>query len=251
MTGATRMMMLARQERPNRQNEPSEYMRPHSRYDAPEGNYGGYGARSNYTHNEYGDVDARFRDRRGREHYDSGRFAPMRGAMPDGDHTSASNWNDYPPPVYSGDDKHMSRMIGFERNAEVGHNYRSDAAYSHGDDMENRHSSMERGGARSDVHKLDEKMAEDWMRGLQNADGTRGPHWSKEQVAQTIAQHKLDMNLLDAWVALNVIYSDYCKVAKANNANNMEFYIGMAKAFIDDEDANAGKLARYYQYIVK
>lgn len=38
--------------------------------------YGGYGNEGgNYARDNYG-VDNRFRDRRGREHYDNGRFAP-------------------------------------------------------------------------------------------------------------------------------------------------------------------------------
>lgn len=250
MTGATRMMMLARQERSGYRDKSDEYMNPSDRYKVPEGNYGGYGARSNYTRNEYGDVEARFRDRRGREHYDSGRFAPMRGSMADGE-SGVSHWNDYPPSVYGGEDKPMSRMIGFERNSEVGHNYRSDAAYSHGDDMEHRHSSMEHGGARSNIHKLDKKMAEDWMDGIENADGTRGAHWSLDQVKQVIAQRKWDIDPIEAWVAMNAVYSDYCNVAKNHNANNVDFYVAMAKAFADDADAKPEKLALYYQYIVK
>lgn len=251
MTGATRMMMLARQDRTGYHKKSEEYMNPSDRYDVPEGNYGGYGARSNYTRNEYGDVEARFRDRRGREHYDSGRFAPMRGSMDGEESGGSAHWNDYPPPVYGGDDKRMSRMIGFERNSEIGHDYRSDAAYSHGDDLEHRRSSMEHGGARGSIHKLDKKMAEDWMDGIENADGTRGAHWSLDQVKQVIAQRKWDIDPIEAWVAMNAVYSDYCNVAKSHNANNVDFYVAMAKAFADDADAKPEKLALYYQYIVK
>lgn len=48
-----------------------------------------YGKKSDGERREYddgmpNDVDSRFRDRRGREHYDNGRFAPARSEMPYG-----------------------------------------------------------------------------------------------------------------------------------------------------------------------
>jgi hypothetical protein len=94
-------------------------------------------------------------------------------------------------------------------------------------------------------------MADEWMHGLRNADGTTGPHWDKEQVRQLVNQRKLNMDPLEAWVALNAVYSDYCKVAKSHNVNNIDFYVAMAKAFAEDEDAKDDKLALYYECIVK
>ena len=50
----------------------------------------------------------------------------------------------------------------------------------------------------------------------------------------------------------NMLYSDYCEVLKPYIAREPEkeadFYIKMAKAFLDDEDAPDGsaKLAMYY-----
>ena len=172
------------------------------------------------------DMGARFRDRRGREHYDNGRYAP-KGEFPDY----------YPvPPVYK--EETMNR-IGFAYPMDATHHQTGD-----------HHSGMSRGDI-SHEHVLTEEMAAEWMRGLHNEDGTTGPHWSKVQVAQVIAQRNLDIDLTEAWVALNAIYSDYCKVAKANNVNSVDFYVGMAKAFLDDKDAHPNKLALYYQYIVK
>ena len=54
------------------------------------------------------------------------------------------------------------------------------------------------------------------------------------------------------WAALNMIYSDYVKVAKKFNVgSNIDFYVDMAKAFLDDKDAGPDKLAKYYQYVVR
>ena len=180
-----------------------------------------------YGPNEvYGTTEARFRDRKGLEHYNNGRFAPK-------------SEYDYPgavPPVYK---KTMNR-IGFD--------YPMDANYHH---TSGKHHDEMRSGKIEDTHTLTEEVAEEWMRGLHNADGTSGPHWSKEQVAQVVAQRKLDMSPLEAWVAMNMVYSDFCKVARANNVNTMDFYVAMAKAFVEDEDAKPDKLSLYYEYIVK
>lgn len=177
--------------------------------------------------------------RRYRRHSD-GTFAPR-----------SEGWRDYPPPVYRQEGgETMNRVIGFGQQ-EMGNDYRSDAAYNHMDEMGYRRSDMMMGGASGQTHHLNEEMAEEWMQGLNNSDGTKGPHWSKEQVKQIMSQRKMDMDPLEAWVALNAVYSDYCKVAKAHNVNNMEFYVAMAKAFAEDEDAKPNKLALYYEYIVK
>lgn len=87
--------------------------------------------------------------------------------------------------------------------------------------------------------------------GMKNGDGTTGPHWSMEQVKQLMEQKNLDCDLLELWTAMNMFYSDYYKVAKKLNMNNVNFYLDMAMAFLDDEDAVTDKLAAYYENVVK
>ena len=251
-------------------------------------------------------VEDRFRDRRGREHYDNGRYAPMhsesRGTLTwdtnekerhaerssvDREKPSSNypyqigyNWDGYvepysdmddvesrrryrrdsrgrfrsdmgdkdvdmhypvrypfPPPVYEDPeiDKHSPRLIGFS-----GHDggFKNDLF-------------MIRGGAAYKDLKLDEEMAHDWMKSLQNEDGTTGPHWTREQANQVIKQKNLNCDPLEFWVALNGVYSDYFGVAKKFNVNNIDFYVAMAKAFIEDKDSQPNRLARYYEYISK
>ena len=50
---------------------------------------------------------------------------------------------------------------------------------------------------------------------------------------------------------MNMVYSDYSKVAKKLNVSNIDFYAEIAKAFLDDQDAAPDKLARYYEFVVK
>ena len=52
------------------------------------------------------------------------------------------------------------------------------------------------------------------------------------------------------YVALNMMYSDYCKVAEKVGASSLDFYAYMAKAFLDDKDAAEGKIIRYFNCVV-
>lgn len=197
--------------------------------------YGGY----------YGayEPESRFRDRSGREHYDNGRFAPMRNEyIPDGishemqprrryetraDEVGMSY--PYVPPVYERRAGNVISMnqIGFSAEDHQRH-----------------------GGAHSE-HKLTREMAEEWMKGLHNEDGTTGPYWTKEQTTQVMERLGFKCDPTEFWVAMNSIYSDYAKVAKKHNMNNVDFYADMAKAWLDDTDAVHDKAAAYFMYITK
>lgn len=136
----------------------------------------------------------------------------------------------YPPPVYD-----RMNQIGF-------------AAHD-GSERNNLH--MIRGGSSQHGMKLDEETAHEWMENLHNEDGTKGPHWTKEQTTQVMKQKGIDCDPVEFWVAMNAMYSDYFNVAKKMNVNNVDFYTHMAKAFIDDKDAGEGKLMRYYDAVVE
>jgi hypothetical protein len=136
----------------------------------------------------------------------------------------------YPPPVYE-----RMNQIGF--------------ASHDGSERNNLH--MIRGGSSQHGMKLDEETAHEWMENLRNEDGTKGPHWTKEQTTQVMKQKGIDCDPVEFWVAMNAMYSDYFNVAKKMNVNNIDFYTHMAKAFIDDKDAGEGKLMRYYEAVVE
>ena len=53
-------------------------------------------------------------------------------------------------------------------------------------------------------------------------------------------------------MAINLIYSDFSPVAKKHGVGgNLDFYVDMAKAFLEDKDAGPNKIARYYECVVK
>lgn len=242
MTRGAKMLMVARTPRYPDMNY------PRMDYETPYMNYTPYPEKEWDTAN-YGDTEARFRDRRGREHYDNGRYAPR---MEKETGTRINNaWNTpLVPPVYRG---FPMNRIGFaaDPDMEIKRDYRTDISYPHADEMGHHTSDMAMGYAKGGDMTLTEDMAHEWMEGLHNEDGTRGAHWTMDQVKQVMGQKGVKGDPLEYWVILNSLYSDYCGVLKKHNANNMDVYVDMAKAWIEDKDAMEGKAARYFQYVVK
>ncbi len=108
---------------------------------------------------------------------------------------------------------------------------------------------------RKDRHelKMDKHMAEEWTEQMKNEDGTAGPHFSMEKVKQIVNQKSelQQFELPEVYAVINMIYSDYCEVAQKLNINNIDFYVCMTKAWLDDKDAGKEKTAKYYEYVVK
>lgn len=163
----------------------------------------------------------RFIDRDGREHYDDGRFAPE-------DRYGPPRHGLYPD--WDAPEMHGGRKIGFDVSGSM------------------TRLEPERGNV---SRLLDGETVKRWIKSLKNEDGTTGAHWTKDQTTQVLQQRGLDCDPLKFYVAMNLIYSDYCGAAKAVGCSNMDFYVEMAKAFLNDEDAVPDKLAAYYDGIVE
>lgn len=291
MKPGMKLLMIANrrnQDHSRRESDGREYGRGDARQNHPEmaydreyetrGNYNGINNRSNYIRNEWeyeaGDVENRFRDRRGRDHYDNGRFAPMRSEIEEpednygaemrrrrdsrGRFRSEGNYGvdmHYPytpfiPPVYERGGGQMN-LIGFERREEVPNNYGMSAEHQSPEEMRNQNSNMEMGRASGNSAVLNKEMAEEWMMGLQNEDGTKGPHWSMEQAKQIMTQRGISTDPMEFWVILNAVYSDYCKVFKKHNMDRADVYADFAAAWLNDKDAQPHKAGRYFSEIVK
>lgn len=237
-------------------------------YSNTEGNYSGTNNRSNYTRNEYPggmrDMDARFRDRRGREHYDNGRFAPMRNEMGESmddmeeigpesrrrisrrrdgtfaprsemreEHGGEMHYPMYPSPIYEDmEQPHMNR-IGFEAESD-GQKYRGNIV-----------------PMRSSDKKLTHEMAEEWMAGIQNEDGSKGPKWTLEETKRVMKQKGIEVDPVTFWVVMNALYSDYCNVLKKHNVSTIDLYADLACAWIMDKDAVKDKAGAYYMDVVR
>lgn len=114
------------------------------------------------------------------------------------------------------------------------------------------HEAVVYAGADHDDHgekPLTKDQAVRWVAAMENEDGTHGGHWSMEQTEQVRKQKNIDCDPVVFYAAVNMVYSDYCKVAEKFNINAADFCTCMAKAFLDDKDARPNKLARYYHHI--
>lgn len=98
---------------------------------------------------------------------------------------------------------------------------------------------------------LTPEMADRWVVGMENADGTRGAHWSMEATEKVRKDHGIAEDPLKWWITMNMMYSDYCGVAEKLGISSLDFYACMSVAFLDDKDARPDKLYRYYEYIVQ
>lgn len=96
-----------------------------------------------------------------------------------------------------------------------------------------------------------------WKHNMENADGTKGEHYDMEQImhiADKIGVKFNDFSEKEFCLAVNMMYSDYCKVLRKFVPPEKELAMcaELAKAFLDDADGPEPpeKLALYYYCIV-
>lgn len=232
---------------------------------AHDGNH--YDGKREGEHNRDYAAEDRFRDRRGREHYDNGQFAPRNyageyvvGAVPDarrydtdrrlrggdGEHDRDRRW---------GGTEHdgTSRMnvIGFDRPYEVPNDYPLRVDYRSGDETKHYGGMRAAGGASGVGMVFTDDVAKEWTAGLRNEDGSRGEHWNMEQVKKLMSQRGIEYNAAEIYAVMNALYSDYCKVFKKYGFNSPEAYLDLALAWLNDADAVDNKAMVYYDCIVK
>lgn len=183
-----------------------------------------YGGMENHRTIEYG-PESRSRDRRGREHYDNGRYAPMRNQLE----------RDYHDEQRHIPDDHGAPMDARQNRVKMGFQ-----------EPESGHNVLDFPGG-----ELSDEDAVMWTERMKNSDGSTGPHFSREQARQMMQQKKLDADPTKFWVTLNMIYSDFCGAAKKLGVNTPDFYAAMADAWLNDKDAVENKLAAYYRHVVK
>lgn len=105
--------------------------------------------------------------------------------------------------------------------------------------------------------KMTDEMYKGWLKELENADGSSGAKWSKEETTMEAKKNGIEFKQfteMEFCMAMNMMYSDYCGVAAKFGVDNAAFYACLAKAFLEDEDANVDggdKLAAYYKAIVE
>lgn len=99
--------------------------------------------------------------------------------------------------------------------------------------------------------RLTKADAESWVRRMKNADGSAGEHWDYGQTEQVRQQKGYKCDPVAFYATMNMMYSDYSQIARETGCNTVDFYAGMAHAFLDDADAPADKIERYMEYIAE
>ncbi|MCM1437806.1 MAG: hypothetical protein NC131_01150 [Roseburia sp.] len=136
---------------------------------------------------------------------------------------------------------------------DYGNDYRGQRRNSRGQYMSDRRGRSDYG--EDEEYKLTKKEMKEWEKNLENADGSKGAHFDKEQIDQTAMQMGIDPKEFGEGVlcmATNMMYSDYCGVARKYTLDRIDYYIDLAKAFLKDKDFDgdgAEKLYLYYTFI--
>lgn len=92
---------------------------------------------------------------------------------------------------------------------------------------------------KSEYGKLSHEDIEKWKKSLKNQDGTMGEHFKKEQIMQAARQIGVNPEQYGEHIfpmVVNMMYADYCGVAKKFGLDRPDFYAEMAKAFLHDKD---------------
>ncbi len=98
-------------------------------------------------------------------------------------------------------------------------------------------------------YRLSDHLCKEWVEHMKNNDGTTGEHWTLEETNQVARQIGLSLggsiSECEWWAIMNMIYSDYYGCVP----NDVNIYAKMSRAFIEDIDANEGKIYNYYKCI--
>ena len=238
-----------------------------------------------------GRIDNRFRDKDGREHYNDGRFAPMRSEYDGG---MVGMYTNIPTPVSGGDYRYtptrsnydrprmgyvepirmggdddddyrrkwtitennaymepeynrdgMRRVVGFGGSSYVGHDRMDEMSHRSGEKMPGHASTKS-------MPRMTREMADEWMAMLKNADGSKGPHWTFDEVKNLMQSRGVQGDPLVIWVGMNAEYSDNVMLNRKYGVDRPEYYLDAAVAnWANDKDAVEDKAAAYYMYVVK
>ena len=102
------------------------------------------------------------------------------------------------------------------------------------------------GGESKHYGEVDEHKAREWVMGMSDGEHFKLEH--SEAQRQAVCP---DCDKWEFYVAINAMYSDYCKTAKKFNLDRPEFYAMLARDFLMDEDAAPHKLEKYMETIPK
>jgi len=186
------------------------------------------------------DMQSRQRDSRGREHYDNGRYAPMKNAYAGMDGAEGGRMGG-----------ERMNTIGFFSPNEVGQEYRSNVEYNHGDEINPRQGGKhERGYGSGGGKPFDKETAKEWVQAIKKSMGQDWTIWTPEETKKFMDQARAECDPHEFWAVMNALHSDYFETAKKYGVERPDFFADLAKAWLEDKDAVKDKAAAYYEYVV-
>lgn len=94
---------------------------------------------------------------------------------------------------------------------------------------------------------FNEWVLEEALRSMENEDGTKGGHWSIRDTNDVARKYDIKLgdkyNEYDWNYVMNMVYSDYYGAIP----DELNYYVQIAKKFLDDKDMPCGKAYKYYR----
>lgn len=96
---------------------------------------------------------------------------------------------------------------------------------------------------------LTEKQAKKYVSKMINDDGSKGEHWSIEEVKKVwlekgYAEENDKYNFWEVYYTMNMVYSDYCRMYK----DEMKMYLEHSYLFLMDKDYNNEEMSKAKWY---
>lgn len=93
------------------------------------------------------------------------------------------------------------------------------------------------------AYKIPAEEAEQIVRAMR----PKGQNWSMQQVRDLLRSKGIEGDVVNWYLVMNMCYNDYYDTAKAYGLqSDEEFYLSLAKDFIDDPDAKPYKVEKYF-----
>ncbi|MBQ2871641.1 hypothetical protein IJE86_08065 [bacterium] len=201
---------------------------------------------SDMARGDYGDMRGRGRD------YGDYEEDMARGGRGRDGHYPMSQGSTYHPV------EAMGRFTGYWGEPQADYGRGRDYGYDYGYDMRGGRYDYGYDYAGDYGETLSEQELEEWKKKLmQEVEDKDRQFFTKEHIGQKAKQMGVQMKDYteeELVVATAMVYTDYCKTAKKYIGNNMDFFIELARDWLEDKDSavkGGEKLAIYYDCIIE
>lgn len=115
---------------------------------------------------------------------------------------------------------------------------------------------QQHGHAGAKGNNLTRDKAEKWVKRMHGDDpSSRGEMWTYDDAKQLAEERGIPaegQDMVDFYAALNMVYTDFCKVAKEHGVDTEAFFADLACAWLYDRDGlpPEEKMAAYYMYVI-